>query len=134
MLAEFRARNEFARELRERLRGRGLDVRERDSELVISRPGHPEKGRYYIALGSGEVSQRVTFWDYLGYLEGRGADRDPDDCVDLDTIIGALTGPGSELACARVTPRSVPGGGCGPQGGDRPRGGDRTQGWCGPGV
>jgi hypothetical protein len=100
-LAVFRARNKAVREVRERLKGYGLDVRERDSNVVISSPGHPEKGRYYIALTSGEVTQRVTFWDYLGHLEGHGAGRDPDECVSLGTIIAALTSPGSVPRMAR---------------------------------
>jgi hypothetical protein len=138
-LAVFRARNAFAREVRGRLKGRGLDVRERDSALVISFPGHPEKGRYYIALASGEVTQRVTFWDYLGYLEGHGDGRDPDDCVSLEAIIGALTNSDSvfragPLADSPVTSRSGPADLRGPQGSDQPRCGESTPGWPGPGI
>jgi hypothetical protein len=78
--------------VRDRLKGKGLDIRELDRELVISVPGQPEKGRIYINLTTGEVSHRRVLWDYLGLLEGHGNDRDPDEPgIDADTIIHTLT-------------------------------------------
>jgi hypothetical protein len=88
-----RARNTLIRTVRERLKGRGLDIREREHELVISSPGHPEKGSIHITLPTGEVSHRRTLWDYLGVLPGY-APEDPDEpAVSVDKIASTLTGP-----------------------------------------
>src|SRR5579875_3238293 len=90
--ALIRARNELIRAVREQLKGRGLDIREREHELVISSPGHPEKGAIHITLSTGEVSYRRTLWDYLGHLPGYGSD-DPDEAdEDMNAIAAKLTG------------------------------------------
>jgi hypothetical protein len=91
--AAFRARNELIRTVRERLKGKGLDTRELENDrLVISSPRHPEKGRVYLNLRSGEVSHRRTIWDYLGHLDGHAGEHEtPDSFVTVDTIIGLLS-------------------------------------------
>ena len=92
-IARLRARNKLIRTVREQLKGRGLDIREREHELVISSPA-PEKGSIHITLSTGEVSYRCTLWDYLGVLPGCGPE-DPDEpAVDLETIAARLTGQG----------------------------------------
>jgi hypothetical protein len=89
-----RARNRLIRAVRERLRGSGMDIRELAKELTVSSPGHPEKGRLYINLSTGEVSHRLPAWAYLGHLDGYGTDRDPDEpTVDTAKILTILTGP-----------------------------------------
>lgn len=89
--ARVRARNELVRTIRERLKGQGLNIKERDSELVISSPRQPEKGSIHITFATGEVSYRRTLWDYLGYLPGYGSG-DPDELgVDTDAIIATFT-------------------------------------------
>jgi hypothetical protein len=88
-----RARNMLIRTVKTLLKGAGLDIRELANELVISNPGHPEKGRVYVTYASGEVSLRRPSWDYLGYLEGYGGDgQEAKLRVDADKIIDALGG------------------------------------------
>jgi hypothetical protein len=92
-LQAHRARNSLIRTVRDLLKGSGLDIRELANELVISHPGHPERGRIYITYASAEVSLRLPVWDYLGYLEGYGSDdHDPELLVDAAKIIRALGG------------------------------------------
>jgi hypothetical protein len=92
-LAAVRARNLLIASVRTRLRGAGLDVRELASELVISHPGHPERGRIYVKYANGEVSHRRTVWSYLGHIDGYGPpDPDADPPVDIHAIIAALGG------------------------------------------
>jgi hypothetical protein len=92
IFARFRARNELVRKLKEQFRDRGLDVRERDNEVVISSPGHAENGSVHFTLATGEVSHRRTLWDYLGYLPGYGSG-DPDEpAADTDAIAAIFTG------------------------------------------
>lgn len=92
-LQSHRDRNTLIRTVRTLLRGSGLDIRELANELVISNPGHPEKGRIYITYASGEVSLRLPVWDYLGYLEGYGSDdNEPELCAHAAKIISALGG------------------------------------------
>jgi hypothetical protein len=81
--------------VRDRLKDSGLQTRERDTELVISNPGNPDKGSVHINFATGEASHRRTLWDYLGYLPGYGSG-DPDEAgVDTDAIIATLTRPGT---------------------------------------
>jgi hypothetical protein len=91
--AAIRARNELARKLRGHLKGHRLDAREQGNDLVISRPGHAEKGRYHVNLASGDVTHRITIWDYCGHLAEHGPGHDPGDCITLATIIANLTAP-----------------------------------------
>ena len=94
IFARFRARNELVRKLKEQFRDQGLDIRERDNEVVISSPGNPENGSVHFTLATGEVSHRRTLWDYLGYLPGYGSG-DPDEpAVDTDAIAAIFTGSG----------------------------------------
>jgi hypothetical protein len=78
------------------LAGSGLDVRDRDKYLVISKPGNSDQGRIYISYTSGEVSWQRPQWQYLGHLKGyaSAADADPDTepIADAQTIIRALSG------------------------------------------
>ena len=93
--AALRARNLLIRAIREQLKGKNLDSRELARALVISAPGQPEKGRLYINLATAEVSYRLPAWAYLGYLDGHGGDRDPDEPrMNVDKIVSILTGPG----------------------------------------
>lgn len=93
--AGVRARNELVDRVRAALRGTGLDVRDRTSALVISRPGYPDSGRVYITYTTGEVSLSRPVWRYLGCLEGhsRGDDPDAEPAVDAAAIVAALTHP-----------------------------------------
>jgi hypothetical protein len=95
-LRALRARNELVRAVRSLLKGSGLDIREREKELVISNPGHPEKGRIYINYATGEVSLRQVLWDYWGYLDGCGralwADPDSEPAIAVERIISTLGG------------------------------------------
>jgi hypothetical protein len=92
-LQSHRARNNLIRTVKAGLRGSGLDTRELVNELVISNPGHPEKGRVYITYASAEVSLRRPIWEYLGCLDGHDSyDHDPELRVDVDKIIGTLGG------------------------------------------
>jgi hypothetical protein len=94
-LERARARNLLIRTVREKLKGHGLDIRELAREMVISSPGHPEKGRIYINCATGEVSHRLTVWDYLGYFTGYDSNHHSDDLrVDLNKIIATLGRPG----------------------------------------
>jgi hypothetical protein len=94
--AAIRARNLLVRKVRDQIKGNGLDIRELDKELVISFPGHPENGRLYLNLATGEVSHRRTIWDYLGNFDGHGQEIDSEEpTVDASTIIRTLTGPDS---------------------------------------
>jgi hypothetical protein len=90
-LAQFRARNLLIQAVRDSLKGRRLDIRERTNNLVVTNPGHPEHGRIYITLPSGEVSWQRTTWEYLGQLDGHHS-HDPGDepPVTADTIIATL--------------------------------------------
>jgi hypothetical protein len=90
--AQIRARNGLVRTVRDSLKGSGLDIRERRNELVISHPGHPEHGRIYVTLASGEVSHARTTWTYLGPLHGHEPNDDPDrdPPITADTIITTL--------------------------------------------
>jgi hypothetical protein len=94
-LRAFRARNQLIQHIKDALKGRGLDTRERVKDLVISHPGHPERGRVHITLASGEASHARTVWEYLGHVEGHGPGREPDDepRVDADLITKILTQP-----------------------------------------
>jgi hypothetical protein len=95
-LTQARAKIKLIHTVHERLKGTGLDIRELAKELVISHPGHPEHGRLYINLATAEVSHRLPTCTYLGYLDGYGTDRDPDEPrVDTNKIITTLTRPGS---------------------------------------
>jgi hypothetical protein len=87
-----RDRNMLIRKVKSLLRGSGLDVRELQKQLVISNPGHPEKGRIYIPYASAEVSLRRPIWEYLGHLEGQSGDHDPELRVNAAKIIGTLGG------------------------------------------
>src|ERR1700728_204269 len=88
-----RARNTLIRTVRTQLRGAGLEVRELASELVISHPGHPERGRIYVTYASGDVSHKRTIWEYLGHLDGYGSpDPAAEPPVDPAAIIAALNG------------------------------------------
>ena len=86
--------------MRDRLAGFGLEIRERERELVISNPRDPDKGRIHINFATGEVSLKRTIWDYLGYLQGFAitleADPDREPVADAKTIIGALCGYGDD--------------------------------------
>jgi len=91
-VAALRARGALIRAVREQLRGSGLEIRERASELVISHPGRPDHGRIYITYTSGDVSHRRTSWEYLGHLDGHGRNPDAEPSVKAAAIIGALGG------------------------------------------
>jgi hypothetical protein len=98
-LRAFRDRNTLIRTVRTMLKGTGLDIRELANGLVISHPGHPERGRIYITYARGEVSHRRTIWDYLGYLDSStSASPDAEPCVDIHTIISILNGRPDILA------------------------------------
>jgi hypothetical protein len=90
-----RARNQLTRHVRALLKGSGLDIRENDNQLVISRPGHPDHGRIYITYATAEVSHARTTYTYLGHLDTPdtpGSDPDDDEPhVDTGTIIRKLT-------------------------------------------
>jgi hypothetical protein len=94
-VTRLRARNTFIRTVRTALKGKGLDIRERDRELVITYPHHPEHGRIHINLASGEASHTRTIWTYLGHVDGHCTSHDPDDtpAVDADLITAILTQP-----------------------------------------
>lgn len=94
-LRSFRERNALIRDVRNRLKGTGLDIRELTNELAISNPGHPEQGRIYVTYASGEVSLRRTIWDYLGHLQGYGREKS-EPGIDAAKIIDMLTGRKSE--------------------------------------
>ncbi|HLI75345.1 MAG TPA: hypothetical protein VKV02_00245 [Acidobacteriaceae bacterium] len=98
--ADVRARNKLVDRVRAALSGTGLDVRDRASALVISRPGYPDSGRIYITYTTGEVSLSRPVWRYLGRLEGHQHDGDPDaePAVDAAAIVAALTGPAGTSA------------------------------------
>jgi hypothetical protein len=88
-----RARNMLVQAVRTQLKGRGLDIRELESELAISRPGHPEHGRVYINYANHDVSHRRTIWDYIGRFDIQpGIPGDSEPSIDADTIIAMLTG------------------------------------------
>jgi hypothetical protein len=95
-LCQNRAR--LRRTVRDLLTGSGLEIRERDKELVISNPRAPEKGRVHITYAAGEVSLRQTIWNYWGYLGGYSqppeADPDSEPGVTASKIIAALGGQG----------------------------------------
>ncbi|MGH3158779.1 MAG: hypothetical protein ACRDNF_19705 [Streptosporangiaceae bacterium] len=89
-----RARNRLARHVRALLKGSGLDIRENDNQLVISRPGHPDHGRIYITYATAEVSHALTLYTYLGHLDQHASSPDNDEPpVDTKAIIDALTDP-----------------------------------------
>jgi len=93
--AAVRARSQLIDRVRADLRGTGLDVRDRNSALVISHPGHPDHGRIYVTYSTGEVSLSRPVWQYLGRLRGHPHDDDPaaDPTVDAAAIVAALTAP-----------------------------------------
>lgn len=96
-IAKLRARTVLIQDVRARLIGAGLEVRELTDELVITNPGNPENGSYHVTFARGEVSFRRTIWDYLGYLEGYGTgDPDAEPEVTAATIIEKLTGRNRE--------------------------------------
>lgn len=94
--AAVRARSKLIDRVRADLRGTGLDIRDRNSALVISHPGHPDQGRIYITYTTGEVSLSRPVWHYLGRLPGHHPDGAPeaeaDPTVDAAAIVAALTG------------------------------------------
>jgi hypothetical protein len=77
------------------LRGSGLEIRELAHHLAVSNPRDPDKGRIHISYASGEVSWKLTTWDYLGSLQGYEPTDDPDrePPVDAGKIISTLTEP-----------------------------------------
>ena len=89
-------RSRLRRTVGDLLAGSGLEIRELERELVISNPRDPQKGRVYITYASGEVSLRLTIWDYWGYLDGYGrplwADPDSEPGIEASRIIDALGG------------------------------------------
>jgi hypothetical protein len=95
-LQALRTRNTLIAAIRAQLKGTGLDIRERENELVISRPGHPEYGRIYITYSRWEVSHRRALWDFLGRLDGHPSSvPDAEQRVTMDTILRNLTGQAS---------------------------------------
>lgn len=93
--AGVRARNLLVARVRAELRGLGLDVRDRENALVITRPGDPDGRRVYVTYATGEVSLYQPVWRYLGHLDDPGRVRDPDadPLVDAAAIVAALTDP-----------------------------------------
>jgi hypothetical protein len=90
-----RARNLLARTVRAGLKGSGLEVRERDNQLVITSPGHPDHGRIYITYARHEVSHARTIWAYLGqFTTDEPASDEP--AIDIGAIIRTLTGYDSD--------------------------------------
>jgi hypothetical protein len=92
-----RARGALRRIVDDLLRGSGLEIRELAHHLVISNPTEPrdpDKGRIYINYTTGEVSHRLTTWNYFGPLQGYEPNDDPDrePAVDATKIIATLTG------------------------------------------
>lgn len=94
-LARARARNLLVREIRARLKGQGLDIRERNHALVITSPGNTEQGSIHINLATGEASLKRTLWNYLGYLPGYGNGDIDEPRFDTHTITATLTQPGT---------------------------------------
>jgi hypothetical protein len=94
IFARFRARNELVRTLKKWFGGQGLDVREYDDKVVISRPKHPENGSLHVTLATGEVSHRRVLWDYLGYLPGYGSGHPDEPGVDVSAVTAILIEPG----------------------------------------
>jgi hypothetical protein len=91
-VAALRARNTLIRTVRTRLRGAGLEVRELASDLVISHPRHPERGRIYIRYATGDVLNKRTIWDHLGRLDGYAStEPDAEPPVDTAAIVAALS-------------------------------------------
>jgi hypothetical protein len=91
-----RARNTLVRDIKTGLKGSGLDIRERDTRLVITDPGHPEHGRIHVTYATGDVTHQRTTWEYLGQIDGHSPDpTDPDaePPVTPHKIIKMLTGP-----------------------------------------
>jgi hypothetical protein len=87
-----RARNMLVQAVRTQLKGSGLDIRELETELAISSPGHPDYGRVYITYANHDVSHRRTIWDYIGRFDIQpGIPGDSDPSVDAHTIIAMLT-------------------------------------------
>ncbi len=100
-LQALRARNNLVQAVRALLKGTGLEIRERERELVIRNPRDPDKGRVYITYATGEISLLRTVADYWGYLDGHGrplwADPETEPGIEAGQIIGTLGGrlPGS---------------------------------------
>jgi hypothetical protein len=92
-----RTRNLLVRRVRAQLKGQGLDIRELENDLAISRPGYPDKGRIYIKYANSEVSHGRMTWTYLGHLDGLSSDAaTAEPRVNTDTIINMLTGQDSD--------------------------------------
>jgi hypothetical protein len=91
-----KARSKLHALVREMLAGRGLEIRELETRLVISNPRNPDMGRIYINYLTGEMSWRRPVWNYCGYLKGYAtapeADPDTEPIADAQTIIRALCG------------------------------------------
>src|ERR1700722_6118746 len=91
-----RARTTLHALVRGMLAGSGVEIREREKELVISNPRDPDKGRIYINYTTGEVSWQRPVWEYFGRLQGYSqspeADPDTEPTADVQTIIRALCG------------------------------------------
>lgn len=89
-------RSRLRRMVGDLLAGSGLEIRELERELVISNPRDPQKGRVCITYASGEVSLRLTIWDYWGYLGGYGrplwADPESEPGIEASRIIASLGG------------------------------------------
>jgi hypothetical protein len=90
----FRARNTLIQAIKTGLKGSGLDIRERDTRLVITDPGHPEHGRIHITYATGDVTHQRTIWQYLGQIDGHTpTDPDAEPTITPDKIITTLTAP-----------------------------------------
>jgi uncharacterized protein RhaS with RHS repeats len=75
--------------------GAELTVEALKTDLVITNPGYPERGRVYVEYATGHVSWERTVWDHWGVLRGFEAEKPADDdetYVDNARIIDALTG------------------------------------------
>jgi hypothetical protein len=48
----------------------GLQVKERENELVITNPGDPDRGQIHVDYADGYVSWERVAWTYWGTLEG----------------------------------------------------------------
>jgi hypothetical protein len=108
-LTAFRDRNILIQAVRDQLKGTGLDTRELTHHLAISTPGHPERGRIYIAYDTGEISHRRTTWQYLGNLHRHTTTPDPnpdpdEPTADITTIINILTTPATPPHDPRPAP------------------------------
>jgi hypothetical protein len=91
-----RARTVLLGVVREMLAGRGLDIRDREKDVVVTNPRDPDKGRVYINHATGEASWMRPVWEYLGHLQGYAqapeADPDTEPVADAAAILRALCG------------------------------------------